>query len=127
MPEMTPYHQIAEFVAWLRNGTASDEEVEHHLRILEADLEVWAQKLRAIQVPPESAADSSALVEESLQGLELFHHAIGHLRAYMEGREEELADAALNDGRQGVELILRVKGVTEENIEHILDEAAGEG
>jgi hypothetical protein len=124
MPEMTPYHQIAELVSWLRDKTASDEEVEQHLRILEADLGMWAQKLRSLSLPAGVDPSPMALVEESLQAIDLFSQSIAHVREYMSSRVETAADTALAEARQGIEQVLRVKGVTEENIERILDEAS---
>jgi hypothetical protein len=119
---MTPYHQIAELVEWLRSGKAGAESVVSHLDALDADLNAWTERVHSIEPPPAELQDSRELLETSLRGLERFRSAVAGVRAYAESRDESLADAAISEAREGVELILRAKVTTEDSIEQILDE-----
>ena len=122
MPDMTPYHQIVELVQWMRSGEASGETVSSHLDVLSADLDEWTRKVESIPPPPDTYDESRVLLDTSLQGLALFREAVARARAYVENRDEADAEQAIGLAREGVEIILRVKGTTEDNIERILDE-----
>lgn len=118
---MTPHDVVAELVAWLREKKATDDEVREKVQLVEADLDGWGSELDAITPPEDSLDQSSAMLEESRQGLSLLRQSLELLNAYIARRDEATADRAIDLARQGVERIQHVKEQTEQNIEAIVD------
>lgn len=123
MSGMTPYHQIVEFVTWLREKKASDEDVEQYLRTLESDLTLWSKKIRALEIPSDFQVAASQLIENTQDGLTLFKKSIATVRDYMSARDEALADTAIEQARQALNVILNVKDATEQNIDRMMNES----
>jgi len=113
MPDMTPYHQIAELVQWLREDASRRE---HGLQLLDAiDAELEAFQAKAAALAP-ADDEGRSLLETSQQGIRSFREATGLVRQYAEGRDEAIAEKALAHAREGVETILRVKIETEDRL-----------
>lgn len=111
MSDMTPYHQIAELVQWLREDASRREQGLRLLDAVDADLEAFQAKAAAL-----APADDGGrlLLETSQQGIRLFREATGLVRTYAESRDEAVAEKALSRAREGVEAILRVKTETDD-------------
>ena len=119
--DTSPFHQISSCISALRNASASSEEVERHLQVLDSDLDAWGGNLCAFESPSQVPPQTVALVNESLRGLELFRQAVWQVRVYMETGDEEAAELALEMGSEGLKVILAVKGFTEDAIDSLLD------
>jgi Na+/phosphate symporter len=122
MSDTTPYHTLTEVVARLRNGQATPEQAETILNMLDGDLQSWATQLSEIPLPDQERDASQNMIEASMHGLQLIADATQQVREYMNDRDEARADKALETAREGMELIWRVKGMTEENMERLMQE-----
>ena len=121
MSETTPYHQIATCITLLRESPDARAEVEQRLRLLEDDLQAWARQLTSFSEGPLASPQMTTLISESMRGLEMFRVAADQVREYMSLGTETAAQEAIENGKAGLKVILSVKGVTEDAIEHILD------
>ncbi|MBM3463927.1 MAG: hypothetical protein FJX76_17670 [Armatimonadetes bacterium] len=112
MSDMTPYHQIAELVQWMRAGHTDDAAVREHLLGLERDIGAWTERANALA----PAGDPPPEATDVLEGLRLFRVAIGELTAYLDSRDDTVAERALENARNGVELLLRAKVTIDEEV-----------